>query len=138
VTRINPIIGLNSIRLNNGENRIDVADRMKRIAVSGFIEADPIARLFNVALSVCHPSKTKNGMIKTIHPKALEQYFRNLTLVFTLNLLQSIMGDREILPTSLERQGYLLKGTTNKLIINQKLESGGYGLEFGRIELENG
>jgi len=86
VTRISPTIGLRYILLKKEENRIVVAERMKRMAVRGFIGADPIAKLFNVVLSICHPSKTINGTIKTIHPSILEPPLRNSILVFTQNL----------------------------------------------------
>ena len=55
---------------------------MKRAAVNGFIAAEPIAKLFKRALSNSHPSKTKNGRIKTIQPNIREQFFKNSTLLF--------------------------------------------------------
>src|SRR5882672_7494033 len=100
MTRINPTTGLKYLRVETEENRIDVADRMKRMAVRGFIGAEPITKIFKVILSICHPNKTKNGRIKTIHPNTREQFFRNSNLVSTQNLLQSINCDQEIQPTS--------------------------------------
>jgi hypothetical protein len=127
------------MRVETDENKKDAADKIKKTAVNGFMGTDPMTRFFKVILSICHPNKTKSGMIKTVQPNILEQFFRNSTLDFTPNLLPT--SPRPIKP--LNNFCYKLKGicnkiTVNELIPNYKLEFGGFELEFGRVELENG
>lgn len=71
------------MRVVTDENKKDVADKIKKTAVSGFMGTDPMNKFFKAILSISHPSKTKNGVTKTIHPNIVEQRFRNSTLVFT-------------------------------------------------------
>ncbi len=71
------------IREEGEENNIETADKMKSMAVIGFIGAVPITNCFMTILSICHPSRTKHGTIKTIHPSVLEQFLRKFIRVFT-------------------------------------------------------